>query len=305
MVVKRMNTVRRYIYMRKAIYFFMLLFTICSCKESDRGRILQLVKEWKNKEIVFPENIVYTIYGKDTIDYVTTKTSYTIVSYIDSVGCTSCRLQLFRWREYITEQDSLSLGNVTYKFIFHPKDIKELSSLLRKDNFDFPVWIDNEDSFNGMNELPSEHAFHTFLLDDENRVVVIGDPIQNPKIKELYQRMICGKENRKADAINTTVNIDKLVLDFGEFDWREPQKAIFTLQNTGKQILVINDVVTSCGCIKVEYSHEPVRPGNQLDMMVTYKADYPEYTNKSLKIYANIDSSPLDLRVKGEARIEK
>lgn len=36
--------------------------------------------------------------------------------------------------------------------------------------------------------------FHTFLLDKDNKVLAIGNPIHNPKVKELYLKIIQGEK---------------------------------------------------------------------------------------------------------------
>ena len=68
---------------------------------------------------------------------------------------------------------------------------------------------------------------------------------------------------------------------------------MFTLKNTGTNPLVVDNVSTSCGCTSVDYSKEPVRPGNSILLNVTYKADDP--------VYCNAESSPVVLRITGDA----
>lgn len=78
----------------KHIYLLFFLCLLCSCKESEKEKIARLVKEWDGKEISFPPHSVFTIQGKDTIDFSFADAEYKIVTYVDSVGCTSCKLQL-------------------------------------------------------------------------------------------------------------------------------------------------------------------------------------------------------------------
>ena len=73
------------------------------------------------------------------------------------------------------------------------------------------------------------------------------------------------------------------------------------MTNTGSKVLVIQDIVTSCGCTKVEYDKEPVRPGGTLEVKVVYEADEPGRFNKSVTVYCNAENSPLRLSIKGEA----
>ena len=53
-----------------------------------------MVKSWQEKEIIFPEGLIFTKYGKDTVQYNIPVSNYKIIMYVDSVGCTSCKLQL-------------------------------------------------------------------------------------------------------------------------------------------------------------------------------------------------------------------
>ena len=144
-------------------------------------------------------------------------------------------------------------------------------------------------------------TFQTFLLDRDNRVVTIGNPIHNPKVKDLYLDLITGKETSKPTGTTTTVAVNQTTIDFGIFPQSEKQERSFVLTNTGNQVLVIQDVTTSCGCTKVEYSKEPVRPGASLELKVIYEAEQADHFNKAITVYCNAENSPLRLTIKGSA----
>ena len=275
---------------------------VSSCEESEKERLSRLVNEWEGKEILFPTHSTFTIQGKDTIDFQFQDAEYKVVTYIDSVGCTSCKLQLPRWKELMVEVDSLTGGRVPFLFYFHPKDIKELRFLTRLESFTHPVCFDEKDDFNQLNHFPNEMMFQTFLLDGENRVIALGNPIQNPKVKELYLNLIRGNGKAASRVTLTEVPIDNTIMDFGSFPKEEKQERSFILTNTGKGLLVIQDIVTSCGCTKVEYSKEPVRPNGTLEMKVVYEAEKAEYFSKTITVYCNTKDSPFRLTVKGTAR---
>ena len=273
-----------------------------SCGESEKERLSRLVSEWEGKEILFPAHSTFTIQGKDTVDFEFRNAEYKIVTYIDSVGCTSCKLQLSRWKEFMTEVDSLASSSVPFLYYFHPKDIKELRYLTRRDGFTYPVCFDKEDGLNRLNRFPSDMAFQTFLLDKDNKVVAMGNPVLNPKVKELYLGLVSGSRSSKTSAKTTQVSVDQTELDLGSFPKEEKQECSFILSNTGKGLLVIQDIITSCGCTKVEYSKAPVRPGGALEVKVIYEAEQAEYFNKRITIYCNTEDSPLRLTIKGTAR---
>ena len=263
--------------------------------------MLRLVNEWNGKEIIFPSHSTFTVQGKDTVDFSFADADYKVLTYIDSVGCASCKLQLPRWKEWVHEVDSLTGGKVPFIFYFHPKDMKELRYLTRRDGFSYPVCFDEKDELNRLNRFPTEMTFQTFLLDRDNRVVAIGNPVHNPKVKDLYLSLMTGKETSKTTGTTTTVAVNQTTIDFGSFQKTEKQERSFVLINTGNQLLVIQDVTTSCGCTKVDYSKEPVRPSGTLELKVIYEAEQAEHFNKAITVYCNAENSPLRLTIKGNA----
>jgi len=282
-----------------------MLLSSCSNLEKKR-QVVSAIEQWIGKELLYPNSTIFTIQGVDTLDNAFLEEySYTIVSYVDSIGCTSCKLQLNRWNIFMQEVDSISKKKVNLNFIFHPKNVQEIINILKVNAFKHPVWIDINDSFNKLNHLSSNMSFQTFLLDKDNKVVSIGNPIYNPQVKELYLNIIQGKQlgrENKSKHIITKVSIDRSSVSMGSFDWQEEQKSAFTLKNTGDKPLVIQDVTTSCGCTTVAYSKEPLQLGGATTLEVVYKAERPEHFDKTITLYCNTDNSPLTLKISGDAK---
>ncbi|MCD7924583.1 MAG: DUF1573 domain-containing protein [Bacteroides sp.] len=286
------------------LYLILILALFSSCKESEKDKISRLVSEWEGKEIIFPAHSIFTIQGKDTVDFSFLDSEYKVVTYIDSIGCTSCKLQLPRWKQFMHEVDSTINGSIPFVFYFHPKDMKELHYITRRDAFNYPVCFDEKDDFNALNHFPVEMTFQTFLLDKENKVVAIGNPVHNPKVKELYLQVLTGGKNTKAKVEQpmTEVALNTESIDFGTFPQAEKQERKFMLTNTGKNLLVIYDVITSCGCTKVEFSKEGIRPGGDTELTVIYEAEKAEHFSKTITVYCNASNSPLRLKITGNAK---
>ena len=287
-------------------YCFILLFVFCSCGDRRSRFIDSMVEEWIGKEVLFPANVTYTICGgRDTLDLFQVKADYRIVSYVDADGCLSCKLQLPYWKRFIHEIDSVSNSKTSILFYFYPKSKSELYSLLERYNFTYPICIDDNDSLNKLNHFPPDMMFQTFLLDSNNTVLAIGSPILNPKIRELYLDIIQGRKvklvNRKRVA-QTQINIDEKSVFMGVFDSQKAQKAMFILENIGDNPLFIENVNTSCGCISVNYVKEPIRPRKRLLLEVIYKAEHPEHFDKTITVYCNVMSSPIILKISGDAK---
>jgi hypothetical protein len=259
-------------------------------------RIDRVVNDWIGKKIIWNEEY-YSF-----VD--THKPTFTIVSYIDSLGCISCKLQLNKWNIFKRVVDSISKKRVSIIFIAHGAIKKDIKYLFDAYHF-YPnlCIMDVDNRLNTSNQFPQLNEYQTFLLDNNNKVLAIGNPIHNPKVKDLYLKIIRGdalSKNKKKEVV-TTVSLDKSIFSMGTFSWEKEQNTTFLLKNIGDKAFVINDVTTSCGCTSVEYSKEPIRPGKSLTLHVTYKADHPGHFDKTVSVYCNVPSSPIQLRINGNA----
>lgn len=259
--------------MRKVSFILFSSLFLFSCSDDKKHDIEVLVKEWNNKEIRFPDNPVFTHYVTDTVPYRIPKSDYKVVVFVDSVGCISCKLQLPKWKEFMHEVDSLSDGNVPFVFFFQTKDVSELRYILRRDNFSHPVCIDTEDSFNKLNRFPDVMTFQTFLVDSGNRVKVIGNPIHNLSVKELYLKELTGMKSNPLPV--TIVHPDSTEYHYGTVGKNKKESKKVILHNTGKEVFRIKGVTTSCDCMTVEYGWDEILPGESAVLTVKYKAEEP------------------------------
>lgn len=288
----------------KNIYFlFLVMIVISSCNNNQRKDVVKIIAEWQNKEIIFPHDIVFTQYGLDTTDYEVPQSEYKILLYVDAVGCTSCKLQLNKWAKFIDEIDSLTLGQVPILFFFHPKDRRELIHLLKRDNISLPVCFDTNDQLNTINHFPTRDDLQCFLLDRNNNVMCIGNPIYNPKIKEMYLEQISSVSYTQVDQLpNTTVSVEQASFKLGAIKQGTSVTVTATVNNTGDVPLVIHNVETSCDCTTVSYQKEEVEPKSTFKIDITYNADDLGFFDRVIYIYGNIERSPLIIELEGEVR---
>jgi hypothetical protein len=175
--------------------------------------------------------------------------------------------------------------------------MKELRNLTRRDNFTYPICFDEKDDFNVLNRFPSEMMFQTFLLDKENIVMALGNPVLNPQIKDLYLTQL-GRYS--IDSLpNTTVNVMETEYDFGVIAQTDKYTHVFQLVNTGEYPLVVSDVVPSCDCTQVQYDHS-IDSGDTLNLEVIYSPDEVGLFYRSVDLYLNVKESPVTLWIKGE-----
>ena len=278
--------------------FCISLLCFPSCQNSTPKHITQLVEEWQGKEVRFPENPVFTRQLGDTVDYRIPEAEYKVLVYVDSIGCTSCKLQLPKWKEFIAYVDSVSGGQVPFLFFFQSKDNKELRYILKRDNFRLPECVDSQNEFGKLNRFPSELMFQTFLLDKDNRVKVIGNPIHNLSVKELYLKEIAGIKETEALALTQLVP-DQEEYDMGIVAENETKKQKVLLKNTGDVPFIIKGITTSCDCTTAEYDWKEIAPDEQKEMVVSYKGEEPGDFWRTVTVYGNIPGQSLALSFVG------
>ena len=71
-----------------------------------------------------------------------------------------------------------------------------------------------------------------------------------------------------------TITFDVQEHDFGDsVEHDNPVDYDFVFHNTGSTPLVIHKAITGCGCTKISYDREPIGPGEEGKVHVTYLAD--------------------------------
>ncbi len=97
------------------------------------------------------------------------------------------------------------------------------------------------------------------------------------------------------------VKFNKDVHDYGSVK-EEIEVALseFEFTNTGKTPVVIQRVVTSCGCAAPSYTREPVLPGKSGKVKVAYNTIHrPGTFRKSVRVYTNVPDTVYTLTIKG------
>ena len=282
----------------KPLDLIILLLTIflSACQDKQKEIITLLVKEWQGKQILFPENMVFTRFASDTTNFVIPTSDYKVLVFVDSIGCTSCKLQLSRWKEFIRYTDSISQKNIPFLFFFQFDYQWDIHSLLIRENFYKPICLDRSDSLNQLNHFPKDIRFQVFLLDKNNKVVVIGNPVHNPNVKELYLEEISRKQ--PVAPIQTTVKVEKESLLLETIPLGKSKDTLFTLVNTGDQPLVIIDVTTTCGCAQTLFDKHPVQPGESLHIKVGVTPENKGLFDETITVKCNTNQL-IKLNIRG------
>ncbi|MDR1504321.1 MAG: DUF1573 domain-containing protein [Prevotella sp.] len=114
----------------------------------------------------------------------------------------------------------------------------------------------------------------------------------------LSTGFIAAQDGKKAPK----VTFQKAVHDFGKV--AESAGSIsceFTFKNTGTAPFLIQRVQASCGCTTPDYTNEPVLPGKEGKIKVTYSTTgRPGTFSKDVTVFSNVPDSIYRLNIKGE-----
>jgi hypothetical protein len=188
---------------------------------------------------------------------------------------------LSQWKQLVEESDSLFKEKLGFLFFFQPKDKKEMEFLFVRDQFDHPVFVDINNAIDHLNQFPQKPEYQCFLLDRDNKVLMIGNPMANPKIWELYKAQISG-EKKATNELLTSIKTDKTAFDFGSIRKGSKNNVVFTIENTGTHPLIINRVAASCGCTNVEWNKQPVELGQTAKVKAEMTPEETGYFNKTI-----------------------
>jgi len=86
----------------------------------------------------------------------------------------------------------------------------------------------------------------------------------------------------------------------GQVELNKPVTVAFEFVNSGKSPLVISRVEPSCGCTAVNYSKEPIGPGQKGFVKTTYNAASVGVFTKNLTVFSNTADIRKVLCIKGE-----
>ncbi|MCD7915804.1 MAG: DUF1573 domain-containing protein [Tannerellaceae bacterium] len=290
--------------MKPIIYLFILFLFIAGCKDKKQKEIIRIVSEWQGKEILFPENLIFTQYVKDTVDYRIPESEYKILVFVDSLGCTSCKLQLEKWKTFISEINTIMNGEVPFLFFFQSNNYEELYYLFKRERFDHPVCIDSMNEMDRLNNFSYNPTFQTFLLNRANEVILVGNPIYSARMKDLYLKYLSGDQEvstpSERNTLKTSVQVINPEMDLGEFPVQTTRTVTFELKNTGQEPLVVIDISTTCGCAKATFNKQPVTPGNTQTIEVTMTPKEVGLFNETLTVICNTDKI-IRLKIKGIA----
>lgn len=170
-------------FMNKKMYaLFVCLLLSLSCKENENSKE-NILKSFLGKKFEFV-NIKCCKYGDFKLD-----SRYKMILYIDSAECTSCALEnnLLLWQNYKSQLNDFKIDLIIILNTSEEDKVKDFFELITTD---YPIFLDNRGVLKKQNSLLQYIENKTFMVDNANRLVWIGSPIQNEKSWLIFQKMM-------------------------------------------------------------------------------------------------------------------
>ena len=165
------------------------------------------VSRMQGKQIVMPAELHY--YHGNLPEYNTADDALaTLLIWYDSTQCSGCRLNNLMDLDIFERYCRDTLGYVNVDIVFSPPtDAHEVfEEMVEQARVRYPIYVDYYGLFAAQNKyLPKSEQLHTFLLDAESKVVLVGDPTRGIAMWNLYKKymvMLCNNNGLLPKAAN-------------------------------------------------------------------------------------------------------
>lgn len=120
-----------------------------------------------------------------------------LIQCYTSEDCSTCKVAaLDSWLQYQGLYDELDFGmHIILRPLADKKKTQEQIGILKQQldgkTLRYNIYVDDNDSYAAHNRMVADNTlFSTILLDKTNNVVMVGNPVSNPKINELFMKTI-------------------------------------------------------------------------------------------------------------------
>ena len=158
-------------------------------------------------------------------------------------------------------------------------------------------------------QLMSEGSKYKFYIPQELAYGAnpSGDIIKPfmPLVFEVELLAILDDPESKVKVPTTTLKFNKLSHDFGTVKEETDNKTVFTVTNTGKFPLIIDDVKASCGCTTPSKPTQPIAPGKSDKIEVVFHPNEGQLNNQSKTVRVTANTEPKVTKLEISAFVEK
>ena len=170
-------------------FFILIASLVFSCtNKTHKKQMNELVKERIGTSVIFPSAIVKA--GTDSnllaiseaVEY-----KYKLVVYTDG-DCGQCISELYKWTEFLNDNTEV-FKSVREIFIIYSENFQRFEYLTEKAEIKLPFYYDSTNLYITRNTI-YEPMLQSLILDKNNKILIVGSPIENAAMQELYRKVI-------------------------------------------------------------------------------------------------------------------
>lgn len=175
-----------------ALLLSVIITATCSCSHHYKNR--KITERLNAREIILPDSM--NVINADQIEnpeLLSTDGKMKILFYIGPDECSACRVSDIHFAD--TLFNILPTTELVPLVIVNPDDNGRKGTLqkLHDSWFEFPIYEDVCSEFMKLNPaIPKDSRFHSFMLDGEDKVILVGNPARSPQILNLYKEVLSG-----------------------------------------------------------------------------------------------------------------
>lgn len=175
--------------------YILLLFITSGCDNTS-----ETAKNIVNSSIVLPINRMKK-YQNDNIRRTKCENAniIDIVCYIEDSHCLTCGFSKIE-KDAVTHSDSLYLLGIDFKYVVSVRreSSELLMQVLKGSKLKGDIFLDTCNAFLEANpQIPDNELFHTFVINKEGKVLMVGNPFLNEKMEALFKKVIANEQKKQ------------------------------------------------------------------------------------------------------------
>lgn len=182
-------------WMSKVILMVCCAALLCGC---GNMKLRRQMKDFMGRKVVFPQELMEICAGRTRSVCVSMECPILVLFY-GKDECSSCAINhLYDDLSGFEELENVDNCKVMVLFsLTMDEEQVEVPEKIRELKFPFPIYVDAYGDFYRVNAVfPSDKRFHSFLLGADGHPVLIGNPLSNEKLRELFDRIVVGMSNQ-------------------------------------------------------------------------------------------------------------
>lgn len=176
--------------MRRALPL-LLVFVVTVLTSCNRFETRKILRKMMGSTVVLPEKMTCVQDGEVFTMPEKLRSCPKLIVFVDSTECSKCRIDNFvRYGSMFDLSRDTGAFEIMFLLSTKKSEYRNIVEHLVESNPPYPVFLDSENNFRDDNPIiPDNNAMHTLTIDSNNHVLLIGDPIYNESIMDLFLNM--------------------------------------------------------------------------------------------------------------------